>query len=237
MDGVTCGEPDRFSATVTQALARWAEADSIRALHPADRDVIEATEAARSLVLDLFGASAPARDLFNACARLGRLMAEGGASPSLAAGVIDTAVKALADVGLAHEPSRIAPARASVIEGYVAAVREREQLTARASWEPPACVVTIEPGVAAVACGYPTDDADALSEWASRVAGQLVRAKIRTVILSGSAAARTEVGAAVDLVGIAVLERRSSVDVSREAKTDPPAREGGRSWFRLPWKK
>lgn len=223
-------------ALMGRALTAWAEADSARALHPADHDVVRSTEAARSLVLDLFDASAPARDLFNACARLGRLMAEAGGSPSLVAGAIDSAVQALSDAGLPCDERRIGPARASLLEGYVAVVRERERATALASWEYPSCVVPIDDDAVAVACGYPTDDAEPLTEWASRIAGKLVKAKTRRVRLSGSPEAVAEVESAVTLVGITVVPRDRDTTDPRKAPTVPPA-ASGRSWFRLPWRK
>src|SRR5262245_46248612 len=98
-----------MSAASLRVLAAWAEADVQRAVHPEDRDVIRATESARSLVVDLFDARDP-RDLFNACARLGGLMAEAGASPTLAAGTIDSAAHALSEAGMPADLSRVAAA-------------------------------------------------------------------------------------------------------------------------------
>lgn len=212
----------------TRAIAAWAEHDAARALHAVDRDVIRATESARWLVAEHFAPAAPARDLFNACARLGGLMAEAGASPSLAAGTIDSAVRALEEAGAPFDATRGAPARASLFEGYVAAVRDSERTSALASWEWPSCAVALGADLVAIACGYPSEDGDALAGWAARVAGRLVKAKIRRVILSGSEKARAELESAVELVGITVV-------------TELPAREGSspeaKSWLRLPWRK
>ncbi len=218
----------------TPLLAIWADADAARALHPSDRDVIQATEAARSLVLDLFASAAHPRDLWSACARLGGLMAEAGASPSLAAGVIDGAVCALIAGGIDYDAARVAPARASLVEGYVGVVRDRERGAALASWEYPGCVVPIDEAVAAIACGYPNDDPEALSAWAARVAGKLVKAKVRSVRLSGNAPAIAEIESAVTLVGITVLPK--SEDTTHPTSTVPPESRA-RSWFRLPWRK
>src|SRR5258708_298452 len=84
---------------IEHALVAWRELDTARALHAPDRESIRTTEAARALVLELFAAHTPrdARDLYNACARLGRLLGDGGASPSLAVSTIDGATRALSD--------------------------------------------------------------------------------------------------------------------------------------------
>jgi hypothetical protein len=213
---------------VRRALAAWAEADQARALHPVDRDVIRATEAARCLVLELF-ASADPRDLWSACARLGGLMADAGGSPSLAAGAIDSAARALAEAGLEHDPARIAPARASLLEGYVASVREAERNAGLASWEYPACAVPLGDGSVAVACGYPTDDGEVLAAWAARVAGRLVKDGVRKVVLAGSPDATAELESAVTLVGI---------EVSRRARAPSAARAPQSSgWLARLWRK
>jgi hypothetical protein len=181
------------------ALLAWAKLDATRALHPADQLAIQSTESARSLVIELLRAGAE-RDLWNACAQLGRMLAAEGASPSLAAATIDDAAIAAG----VTDPSRIAPARASLLEGYVAAVREAERAAAAAAWDYPHCVVAIDDGVVAVACGRPADDADALTAWAERVASKLSKAKVKRAILSGGDAARAELASALELVGIAL---------------------------------
>jgi hypothetical protein len=213
----------------TAALAAWADSDRGRALHSADHAVVDATSAARALVLELFHPAAPARDLYTACARLGRLMAERGASPSLASGTIDSAVSAVASSGIRPDASRINAARASLLEGYAAVVRESEQADACAAWEYPNCVVRIDDDAVAIACGLPTTDAEALGAWAGRLAGQLVRAKVRRAVLSGHDTARAEVASALELVGIAISGPKRPDDAVL-----PPAKG---SWLRLPWRK
>lgn len=221
-------------------VAAWAELDAARALHPADRSAIRSTEAARSLVVELFGAAgaardaaAPAegRDLFSACARLGGLLAEAGASPSLAGGTIDNAARALAGAGAPVDATRLAAARASLVEGYVAAVRDGERAAALAAWAYPACVVPLVDGAVAIACGLPTDDGEALGAWAAQIAGRLVKAKVRRAVLSGPPRARAEVASAVELVGIEVVP-----DASGEHAGGKPATPA-KSWLRLPWRK
>ncbi len=225
----------RRDDTIRRALAAWAEHDAMRALHAVDRQVIGTTEACRSLVLEHFDPAAPARDLFNACATLGRLMAEGGASPSLASGTIDGAVRALDACAAPFDPARVGAARSSLFEGYVAAVRDAERTASLAAWDWPACAVPLGEGILAVACGFPSDDADALTAWAARIAGRLVKAKVRRVILSGNEAARAELGSAVELVGIAILTE-AELPLSSRAAAQGQVQES-KGWLRLPWRK
>jgi hypothetical protein len=201
------------------ALARWAEIDEAGALHPLDRDVVRGTAAARSLVLDLFAAISP-RDLFNACARLGDLMAGAGASPSLAAGAIDGAARSLAEAGIAVDPGRVGPARAACLEAFAARIRESERAAVLASWRFPAPVVPLGAGEVAVACGHPDGDAEALAAWAGEIAARLAKRGVRTAVLDGGERARAEVASALELVGIAVR---------------PPAEPRPKSW--LPWRR
>src|SRR5688572_23669221 len=106
-DGGAGGVLDELA--LERALASWREHDVTRSIHPVDRDAIRATAAARALVLELFAhpdrvhQTQPPRDLFNACAALGRLLADAGASPSLATSTIDGAVRALSDLGVGYD--------------------------------------------------------------------------------------------------------------------------------------
>ena len=205
------------SSGVERILAAWREHDVARAIHPTDREAIRATEAARALVVELF--DRPARDHYNACALYGRLLADAGASPSLAVSTIDGLARAFADAKVAHDETRISPARASVAEGYVSAVREGERDSANRTWAYPACVVTLDDETAAVAAGYP-DDGDGLAEWAAKIASKLSKAGTRTAVVAGNEAAKRELSEALKLVGIAVADRLPQ-----------------RSWLRLPWKR
>ena len=202
-------------------VSRWAENDAAHAIHRADRDAVVATEPARALVLEL--STGGPRDYFNACARLGGLLAAHGASPSLAANTIDGAIRALADVGITLDPARVAGARASLVEGYVAGARDAERTEAAARWDYPACAVPLADGTVAIACGHPLDDAEALIAWAGRVVGQLAKARVRRIVLAGPVAAAAEIVSAAELVGIEVASA--------------PAAGRGRSWLRLPWRK
>lgn len=238
-------------------LLAWADLDAARALHALDREVIRSTEAARSLVLDLFDRAAPARDLFNACARLGGLMAEAGASPSLAAQTIDCAEQALVAAKVSYDAARIGAARASVLEGFVAAIRDAERAQSMHAWEYPSCAVALADGTVAIACGFPSDDAEAIAGWAARAASRLSKEKVRRVVLSGPERARAELESAVELVGIRAgapepraahrEEPRVVVadDVEEDAAETPRpashAKEAPKNpawgWLRLPWRK
>lgn len=203
---------------VERALAAWREHDVARGIHPVDREAIRATEAARALVLELF--DRPARDLYNACAQLGRLLADAGASPSLAVTTIDGAAQALANVGLSHDASRIPAARASVAEGYFAAVRQAERDDAKRAWDPPACIVPLDDDTVAIAAGFPADDGEGLAEWAAKVAAKVSKSGARAAVVAGPDAAKREIAEALRLVGV---ETRDGL--------------GARKWLRLPWRK
>lgn len=204
-----------------RAVQTWSERDARRAIHVRDRAAIEATEAARALVLDrLTGPPLDTHDLFSACARLGRLLAEAGASPSLAVTSLDGAAEALSSEGLAYDEVALSPARAALAEGYFAALVEAERAAAARAWEYPACATRVDDQTVAITAGVPLDDPDGLAEWAARVAARVARAGVRRAIVSGPELARTELEDALALVGVELL-------------TELPARRG----FRLPWRR
>jgi hypothetical protein len=203
---------------VERALAAWRVHDVARGIHPVDRQAVRATEAARALVLELF--DRPARDLYNACAQLGRLLADAGASPSLAVSTIDGAAHALASVGVAPDGARVPSARASVAEGYFAAIRQAERDEARRAWDPPACLVPLDDTTVAIAAGHPADDGEGLAEWAAKVAAKVSKSGARAAVVAGPEAAKREIAEALRLVGV---EARDAL---------PP-----RKWLRLPWRK
>lgn len=153
-------------------------------------------------MLELLARPGPGRDLYNACARLGRLLADAGASPSLAVATLDGAVRALEERGITSEEARVPPARASVAEGYFAVTIEGERAAARQAWEYPACAVRVAKDTVAIVAGYPADDGEALADWSARVALSVSRAGYKRAILEGSEAARAELAQALSLVGI-----------------------------------
>jgi hypothetical protein len=185
-----------------RALASWREHDEEHALHGADRDAIRAGDAPRALVLELLARPGPGRDLYNACARLGRLLADAGASPSLAVATIDGAARALSDLGIACDAERLSPARASVAEGYFAVIVEDERAAARHAWDYPACAVRVTKDTVAIVAGYPADDGEALADWSARVALGVSREGYKHAVLAGSDAAKAELGQALSMVGV-----------------------------------
>ncbi len=187
-----------------RALAAWREHDAAHALHGHDRAALRAADAPRALVLDHLVRPDLARDLYNACARLGRLLADAGASPSLAVTTLDGAVRALEDAGVPWDLARLAPARASVAEGYFASVVDHERLAARRAWEHPACAVKVGKDVVAIVAGFPADDGEALADWAARVALAVSRDGHRSAIVAGDGPAVAELTQALALVGISL---------------------------------
>jgi hypothetical protein len=185
-----------------RALAAWREHDAAQALHGPDRDAIGASDVPRALVLELLARPGPVRDLYNACARLGRLLADAGASPSLAVATIDGAMRALSDLGFAVDAARLTPARASVAEGYFAVTSESERAAGRRTWEYPACAVRVAKDTVAIMAGYPADDGEALADWSARVAIAVSRDGYRQAIIGGPPTARAELGQALSLVGV-----------------------------------
>lgn len=185
-----------------RALGAWREYDGAQSIHRADRDAVRTMDAARALVLELLARAGAGRDLYNACARLGRLFADAGASPSLAVATLDGAARALADQGIACGAERLAPARASVAEGYFAATVEGERMAGRHAWEYPACAVSVSTDTVAITAGYPADDGEALADWSARVALSVSRAGYKRAIVAGPAEAKEELVTALTLVGV-----------------------------------
>jgi hypothetical protein len=181
-------------------LAAWRDHDVARALHPADRAIVEQTRAARALVVEHALAGAE-RDLFNACAVLGRLIAQQGGSPTMAVATVDGAVAAIG----AAAATWAAPARAAVAEGFAAALAERLQAEARGRWEAPRCVVRVDGTTVAIAGGYPEDDGEALAAWAERVALQCGRLGARRAVIAGTEQAMAALADALGALGVEVL--------------------------------
>jgi hypothetical protein len=187
---------------VLAVLATWERHDREHALGDADRRAIEDMTALRALVLEWLHEPRATRDGYSACARLGRILADAHASPTLASGTLDRAAHALAEHDFLVNADRIAGARAAVMEGYVARILEKGHDEIRKSWEAPLCVVPLEHGRVAIACGHPDEDEEALSGWAERVASSLRKTGARRAFLAGHPRAVEEVARALELVGI-----------------------------------
>lgn len=189
-------------ADLERALSAWVDHDLAQAIDARDREAIEATDAPRSLVLGLLATTSASRDSYTACARLGRVLAENGGSPSLSAVTVDGAAYALRKLGASFDSTTIRAARASVAEGYVAAVLEAERAAGQRQWEYPGCAVRIANDTVAISAGYPADDGEALANWAARVALCVSRDGYKQACVAGSSAAHAELCGALALVGV-----------------------------------
>jgi hypothetical protein len=190
----------------SEIVASWCVRDHARALTAEDHAVIDASAAARTLVVER--TSVGQGDFFSACAVLGRLIADRGGSPTLAAVTIDGLCEAM-DLFVAPW---VAPARAAVAEGYAGARVEIAKRSAQAAWEFPRCVAKIADGAIAIAAGFPDDDADSIAAWASRIAHDAALAHVRRAIVDGPPAA---CAAVVDALSLAGIETTSGGTVPR----------------------
>jgi hypothetical protein len=199
-----------------RAVEAWATHDAARAIHPADRAAIASTEAARALVVLLAEADGDPRDLYTACATLGRLLAEAGASPTLASATMDGA-RAAALQGAVRDEVAL---RASLLEGFATGIVAAQRAAARSAWDWPRCATALDAETCAIAAGHPDEPDDSVVAWAETVASRASKAGVRRAIVGGEGRARVEVEAALRLVGIEVVTR---------LEPEP------RSW--LPWRR
>lgn len=164
-------------------------------LTPDDERAVAATEALRSGLAESHAEGLSTTERTNLAAAIGRVLAECGATPTLAATLLD-------DESL----------RAALCETYV---RAREDLRAEADasrWELPGCAVRLGPDRFAV-CANPPHEDDAAVAWADRTAAGLVKLGARVVVVSGSGSPRKHLEDALALVG---------ARVEPEASADPP---------------
>ena len=197
---------------VDAVVAEWCARDGNVCVLPADRAAVEGTVGARALIVELVIDDGPHRDLFSACAVLGRLIAERGGSPTLAASTLDGACVAIRRL----DAQLVPPMRGAIAEGFAAGALDAIREEAAARWEYPGCAVPLEGGAIAIAGGYPDDDGEALAAWASRVASAAARGGARRAVLSGGDLARHALADALTLAGIQV--RASSPPRSSERR-------------------
>jgi hypothetical protein len=198
----------------------WCKRDHARALLPVDHEIVDSTRSARALIVERILAQATDKDLFHACAVLGRLIAERGGSPTLASCTVDGVQGALGEI-----KAPWGNVRAALAEGFAGARMELARREACVAWEYPRCAVPIEEGVLAITAGYPDDDGEALAGWAARVANGAALGGVRRVIISGREDARA---ALVDALGVAGIEVVAPTSTA-------PELEKARSW--LPWRR
>jgi hypothetical protein len=181
-------------------LRAWADKDRARAVLPADREIVEAAESPRALIVERAMTEGAEDELYDACLMLGRLVAQRGGSPTFASSMLEHAAEALGTRSAHWLPA----ARAAVAEGFVAATVEAARNEAMQSWEFPSCVVPLGEAALAIAAGHPSDDEEVLAAWAARVAKAAALSGVRRAVVAGGERARAALIDALGLVGIEV---------------------------------
>ncbi|MGH7282677.1 MAG: hypothetical protein ACRELY_14210 [Polyangiaceae bacterium] len=195
----------------------WCACDADRGFLPTDREVVEATRSIRALVVE--ETDRGGRDLLNACARLGRMIAERGGSPSLMAATADGLARALGTASTFDEHA----VRVALAEGFAAARLEIARAESLAAWDPPHCIVRVDADTIAVAAGFPDDDHDALEAWSAKIAQAALSCGARTAFVAGRAAAVRAATDALTLVGVTIAAG--------------PGKRGSEKTSWLPWRK
>jgi hypothetical protein len=183
-------------------LVAWCERDRAAAVVPADHRIVEGSTSLRALIVDLATPGGVDDEIYDACAVLGRLIAQRGGSPTLAALTMDHAAEALGG----RDARWIAASRAAVVEGYALALAEDIRKEALKAWDFPACAVPVAEGVMAFAAGLPTDDDETLGAWAARVANAAALKGVRRAIVAGLAQPRAALVDALSVAGIDVRQ-------------------------------
>lgn len=183
-------------------LDDWTKRLAQAAISEIDRRAVAASENARELVLERVSMPDD-HDALHAWAVLGRVLADSNASPSLVAQVVDVLAEVAPD-----SAKWAAPARAALMEAFVAAQREIEERRVADAWRFPRCVVRLDEQAAAVAACFPEDEPDALATWADEVAAGLAKMGIRRVHVGGTAKARAALADALSIAGIELARSR-----------------------------
>jgi hypothetical protein len=178
----------------------WSTKDRARSVIPADRATVDASATIRTLIVDLVLAGGPEDELYDACAVLGRLIAQRAGSPTLASATLDHAAEVLDS----RSADWVIPGRAAVVEGFAATLVEDAQRAASRSWEFPHCAVPLGQAGLAIAAGHPSEDDEVLSAWAARVARAAALAGVRRAVVSGGELASAAVIDALSVSGIEV---------------------------------
>lgn len=176
----------------------WTERLVRAAISERDRRAIVASDSAREMVFERLESAVEDQDALHAWAIVGRVLADADASPSLIAEVVDALVASSPRAPEGWAP----PARAAIVEAYVAAQRESEAERVKDAWRFPRCVVRLDESTAAVAASFPDEDSDALSRWADEVASGLAKMGVRRVHAEGTQRARAALADALSVAGI-----------------------------------
>ena len=138
---------------------------------------LEASAALRARLLSaLENADQDAQNLASA---LGRVLAQAGATPTLAATILDPIVHGREGGVL----------RAALLEAFAGAREELRATEEALRWEFPGCAVSLGNGRFAV-CANPPHSEDAALAWADRTAAGLVKRRTNEVLISGEGRAR-----------------------------------------------
>jgi hypothetical protein len=178
----------------------WCENDLALAVLSADRKVIDDSTTIRALIVELVLTDGAADELYDACAVLGRMIAQRGGSPTLASATVDHAADALD----ARDAPWVIPARAALAEGFASALIEAARREAAEAWEFPSCAVALGEAALAIAAGHPSDDDEVLAAWAARVAKSAALRGVRRAVIAGGESACAALVDALYLVGIEV---------------------------------
>jgi hypothetical protein len=186
-----------------RVLAAWSERDQRAALSVGDHDVIRNSVSLRRLIIDLALRNPVDDDLYDACAGLGRLIAQQNGSPSLASATIHHACDALDSVAAPW----LAGARAALYEAFSASLVEMARAEAIKGWEFPGCAVDVGDRTVAIAAGHPGGEPEELQAWAGRTAKAAARRGVRRAIVDGPDAPRAAMVEALAVLGIEVVSR------------------------------
>jgi hypothetical protein len=191
----------------------WCQSDLAGAVLPADRSVIHDSMTVRALIVDRVLSDGSCDELYDACAILGRILAQHGGSPTLASAIVDHLAEALD----ARDAPWVAPARGALAEGFASALVEAARRDAMQTWEYPSCVVPLGQASLAIAAGYPSEDDEALAAWAARVAKGAALHDVRRVVVAGNERACAVLVDALSLVGVEVkcVSKHVGVDAGR----------------------
>jgi hypothetical protein len=186
-------------------IEHWSAKDLTRAVLAADREFVRSSASLRALIVDLVTARDATDELFDACALLGRMLAQLGGSPTMASATLDHASDAIAGAaGAAATAGWLVAGRAALAEGFASALVEDVRRDGMRSWEFPHCAVPLGQASLAVAAGHPSDDDEVLAAWAARVANAAALQGIRKAVTAGNERARAALIDALRLVGIEV---------------------------------
>jgi hypothetical protein len=190
-----------------------AENGSEIAITHEDAQSLDASATLRARLVGALTHGVLEHDAQNLASALGRVLAQAGATPTLAATILDPIVQGREGGVL----------RAALFEAFAGAREEQRATEEALRWELPGCAAYLGNGRFAV-CANPPHADDAAVAWADRTAAGLVKRGAREVVLSGEGLARKCLEEALELVGIPFV-------------AEAPESASKISRFRFPWSK